>query len=126
MAKTENKNKRSNHLGYNVAKLRSFMGIKQEALAQELNISQQQMSQIEQREVIEEGVLESIANILGTPIELIKNFDEESVIYNINHYNVHDNSFSDSSTAQVFNPIEKIVELYERLLESERKNLHKR
>ena len=125
MNKIENKNKRSRHLGYNVEKLRSFMGIKQEALALDLNISQQQMSQLEQKEIIDEKILESIAEILGTPIELIKNFDEETVIYNINHYNVHDNSFSDSSTAQVFNPIEKIVELYERLLESERKNLHK-
>ncbi|MAG86165.1 MAG: transcriptional regulator [Zunongwangia sp.] len=123
MTTTKKRDKRSIHMGYNVAKLRSFLGIKQEAIAQDLKISQQQMSQLERQEVIEEEVLRTIAESLGTPIELIKNFDEEAVIYNINHYNVHDNSFSDSSTAQVFNPVEKIVELYERLLESERKNL---
>lgn len=124
---TSKKRKRNNvHMGHNVAKLRSFLGVKQESLAQDLKMSQQQVSQIEQQEKIEEEILILIAECLGTPVELIKNFDEDAVIYNINHYNVHDNTFSDSSSAQVFNPVEKIVELYERLLESERNNLTKK
>lgn len=111
-------------MGHNVAKLRSFLGVKQESLAQGMKLTQQQVSQIEQQEKIEEETLGVISEYLGVPVELIKNFDEEAVIYNINHYNVHDNTFADSSSAQVFNPIEKIVELYERLLESEKNNLN--
>jgi transcriptional regulator with XRE-family HTH domain len=101
------------------------LGVKQESLAQDLKLTQQQVSQIEQQEKIDEETLSVIAEYLNIPVDLLKNFDEDAVIYNINHYNVHDNTFSDSSAAQVFNPIEKIVELYERLLESEKNKLNK-
>lgn len=124
MTTTTKKKKHVSHMGHNVSKLRSFLGVKQESLAQGLKLTQQQVSQIEQQEKIEEETLVVISEYLGVPVELIKNFDEEAVIYNINHYNVHDNTFSDSSSAQVFNPIEKIVELYERLLASEKNNLN--
>ena len=123
---TTTKRRRNNsHQGNNVAKLRSFLGVKQESLAQDLKLTQQQVSQIEQQEKIDEETLIVIAEYLNIRVDLLKNFDEDAVIYNINHYNVHDNTFSDSSAAQVFNPVEKIVELYERLLESEKNKLNK-
>ncbi|MBK5214550.1 MAG: helix-turn-helix transcriptional regulator [Flavobacteriaceae bacterium] len=126
MNTTTKRKRNTSHMGHNVAKLRSFLGVKQESLAQDLKLTQQQVSQIEQQEKIDEETLIVIAEYLNIPVDLLKNFDEDAVIYNINHYNVHDNTFSDSSTAQVFNPIEKIVELYERLLESEKNNLNKK
>ena len=44
-------------------------------------------------------------------------------IYNIN--NIRDNTFEQGATsiAQQFNPLDKIVELYERLLQSEREKI---
>ena len=58
---------------------------------------------------------------------LIKNFDLERAGYNINHNNYRDATISDGATtfaiAQQINPVEKIVELYERLLKSEREKI---
>ena len=76
---------------------------------------------------IEDDLLKQIADILGVTPDVIKNFDEQAIIYNINNiYDVHDNEIKDNASnnfvAQQINPVEKIVELYERLLQSEREN----
>jgi len=111
------------HIGRNIRKIREYMGIKQEAIALDLGITQREVSKIEQQEEVEEEVLTKIAKSIGVPVELIKNFDLERAFYNINNYN--NNTFEEGSTAigHQFNPIEKIVELYERLLTSEREKI---
>jgi transcriptional regulator with XRE-family HTH domain len=100
-----------------------YFGVKQEALAADLGITQQEVSKIEQQEEIEEEMLSQIANVLGVSSEVIRDFDVERAIYNIN--NIRDNTFEQGATsiAQQFNPIEKIIELYERLLQSEREKV---
>lgn len=107
------------HIGRKISKLRELRGIKQESLAAELGISQQAVSKIEQSEKIEDEVLEKIANALGVSAESIKRFSEEAVFTNIS------NTFNDTSYLinYQFNPVEKIVELYERLLQSEREKV---
>ncbi len=109
------------HVGRNLQKVRVYLGVKQEALALDLGISQQEVSKIENQEKIEEELLSRIASILGVSAELIKNFDVEKTIYNIDN-SYQDATVSEEGTAIVLqiNPIEKIVELYERLLQSER------
>ena len=111
---------RRRNTGRNVQRVRMYFGIKQEALAADLGMSQQEVSRIEQQEEIEDGVLSKIADVLGVSPEVIRDFDVERAIYNIN--NIRDNTFEQGSTsiAQQFNPLEKIIELYERLLQSER------
>jgi transcriptional regulator with XRE-family HTH domain len=111
------------HEGKNVQKVRVYLGIKQDALATDLGISQQTVSNIEQQEEIDDEQLKKIAEALGVSADTLKNFDEEKAIYNIN--SIRDNTFAEGSTsiAQQFNPIEKIVELYERLLKSEREKI---
>ena len=111
------------HTGRNVQKLRAYFGVKQEALADDLGISQQQISTIEQQEKIEENILSQIAGILGVSEEIIRDFDIEKVLNNIN--NIKDNTFEQgtASIAQQFNPTEKIIELYERLLKSEKEKI---
>jgi 3-methyladenine DNA glycosylase/8-oxoguanine DNA glycosylase len=81
------------------------------------------VSKIEQQEEIEEEMLSQIACVLGISPEVIRDFDVEKAIYNIN--NIRDNTFEQGATsiAQQFNPIEKIIELYERLLQSEREKV---
>ena len=53
----------------------------------------------------------------------LKDFDVEKTIFNINHHNYKDANISEGATTyaivQQINPLEKIVELYERLLKSE-------
>lgn len=111
------------HEGKNAQRVRVYLGVKQESLAADLDISQEAVSKIEQQEKIDDDLLKKIANALGVSVDTIRNFDEEKSIYNIN--NIRDNTFAEGSTsiAQQFNPIEKIVELYERLLKSEREKI---
>ena len=107
------------HVGHNLQKIRVYFGMKQEALAADLGVNQQVISKIEKQEEIEEGLLNQIASVLGISAEVIKDFDVEKAIYNIN--NIRDNTIEQGSTS--FNPVDKIVELYERLLQSEREKV---
>ena len=93
-----------------------MLGIKQDALAFDLGISQQAISLLEQREKIDDKILGDVAKILKVPVEAIKSFNEEAA-FNIISNTYHDNS---ASVHYSFNPIDKIVELYEALLKSER------
>jgi len=119
------------HIGRKISKIRELRGMKQETLAAELGISQQAISKIEQSAEVEDEALERIAKVLGLPAEAIKKFNEEAVINIIaSTVNNHDQSASVFFNP-TFNPIEKIIELYdekvallERLLESEREKIH--
>ena len=113
------------HVGKNLQRVRIYFGVKQEALAADIGMSQQTVSKIEQQEEIEYEVLKKIGDALGISPDVIENFDLEGAIYNINNNSFRDNTFEEGSTAiaQQFNPIEKIVELYERLLKSEREKV---
>ena len=107
------------HLGRKISRIRELRGMKQEALATELGVSQQAISKLEQSEEIEDSTLEKIASALGLPTDAIRNFNEEAV------FNIIGNTFTDSSSNNnnylcTINPLEKIIELYERLLASER------
>lgn len=117
------------HLGKKISKIRELRGMKQETLALELGISQQAVSKIEQSVDVDGEALEKIAKILGVPADAIKNFNDDAVL------NIISNTFTsqDSSTLNAinlqpsFNPIDKIVELYnekvallERLLQAEK------
>lgn len=110
------------HHGKNVKRLREMLGIKQEAIAQELNITQQAMSKLEQKAELEEDVLQKIANFLHIPVDTIKNFNEKSAINII--ANTFNDTFHENSAfigyKSVVNPIDKIIELYERMLSLER------
>jgi transcriptional regulator with XRE-family HTH domain len=115
------------HQGRAVKRLREILHIKQDVLADALNISQQSISLLETKETIEPEQLEQIAKTLKVPVDAIVNFDEEKTIYNIQ--NNYDGSSSNYSGLYhcTFNPIDKYVEaveknekLYEALLKSER------
>ena len=117
------KKKNRRHVGRNLQRIRVYLGMKQEALAADLGVNQQVISKIEKQEEIEEGFLKRIAEVLGISEEVIKDFDVEKTIFNINHHNYKDANISEGATTyaivQQINPLEKIVELYERLLKSE-------
>jgi len=120
---------RSNHIGRKISRLRELKGFKQEYLAQQLGISQQAVSKLEQSENIEEEVLEKVAKILDIPAEGIKQFSEEAVLNIVaTTFNSHDSSTSIAYQSSLnFNPLDKLIEayeenkkLYERLLQVER------
>jgi transcriptional regulator with XRE-family HTH domain len=114
------------HEGRNVKRIREMLGVKQEALAMDLGITQQAVSQLEQKEALDKEMLEKVANALKVSPEAIKSFSEDNVI------NIFSNTYSDhaSSIYNNFNPLERYVEqveenkkLYEALLKSEREKI---
>ncbi|GGB14383.1 MULTISPECIES: helix-turn-helix transcriptional regulator [Mucilaginibacter] len=118
------------HQGRNVKRFREMMGLKQEALAIALGDewSQKRVSLLEQKEVIEDDILRQVAEILKVPVEAIKSFTEEAV------FNIIGNTYHDTSSSVqyqcTFNPIDKLIELfeenkklYQELLKSEREKI---
>ncbi|WP_337965509.1 helix-turn-helix transcriptional regulator [uncultured Flavobacterium sp.] len=105
------------HQGRNVKRFREMLNIKQEALAFDLgnDWNQKKISMLEQKDVIEENLLKQISAVLKIPVEAFKNFDEEQAI------NVISNTFTSNDTSTLnavnphctFNPIDKIVQLYD-------------
>jgi transcriptional regulator with XRE-family HTH domain len=108
------------HTGKKIERIRELRGMKQDTLAAALGISQQAVSKMESSEEIDEDRLSKVAEILGVTPDAIRNFSEDALFNNINN-NFHDNS---SLINYQFNPIDKIVELYERLLKSEQEKVN--
>lgn len=114
------------HEGRNVKRIREMIGIKQEALAMDLGLSQQAVSQLEQRETIDRDMLEKVAKALKVTPEAIKNFSEEAAIYYFNTFqdsSINHGHFSPNFKDCTFNPLERLMEvveenkkLYERML----------
>lgn len=120
------------HHGRNIKRFREMLGIKQEALAYELgeDWNQKKISLLEQKESVENDILEQVAKILKVPVQAIENFDVDSVI------NIVTNTFSDFKDNAVanpvamnyqctFNPVDKMVELYERMLQQQKEMIEK-
>ena len=109
------------HQGRNVKRFREMLGLKQEAFAAELgeDWTQRRVSLLEGKEEIEPELLEQVAKVLKVPAEAIKNFDEQAAV---NYFNTfYDNSgagafISSTNHNCTFNPLDKMVELYERML----------
>ncbi|WP_242917362.1 helix-turn-helix domain-containing protein [Pontibacter liquoris] len=119
--------KRPIHLGDHVRRMRTALGVKQATLANELGTTQQNISRIEQEEEVDDATLEKIAKVLGVTSEAIRNFTEEGAVFHIQ--NMHDNASAGAGVGNCnqhtfnFNAVEKIVELYEALLKSEREKI---
>jgi transcriptional regulator with XRE-family HTH domain len=113
------------HEGRNVKRIREILGIKQDALAMELGLSQQAISALEQKEALDKDMLEKVAKAMKITPESIKSFSEESVINIIsNTFNSHDTSTMNAvNYYPTFNALEKMIELYETLLKSEREKI---
>ncbi len=96
-----------------------MLGVKQEHIATELSMTQQAISKLEQKEQIEDEILERVSKVLNIPLDAIKNLNEDATTNYINtFYNNQGNGFIANN--YTFNPIDKIVDLYERLLAAEK------
>ena len=62
------------HIGRKITRIRELRGIKQEAIAMELGVSQQTISRMEASESVDADLLDKVAGILGETVEAIKNF----------------------------------------------------
>ncbi len=112
------------HHGRNIKRFREMLGIKQEALADMLGSdwSQKKVSMLESKEQIEESIMQEVAQVLKVPVQAIQHFNEEKA------FNVISNTFNDHSANNMhyqctFNPIDKLIEVYDALLKSERERI---
>tara|TARA_R110002096_G_scaffold8407_2_gene35038 strand:- start:273 stop:689 length:417 start_codon:yes stop_codon:yes gene_type:complete len=117
-----------NHIGRKISRIRELRGMKQEALADALGISQQAVSKIEQSSEVDDDKLQDIAKALGVTKEAIENYSDEAVFNNIQ--NNYDGSVINAGPTVnhhcTFNPLDKLMaaheenkKLYERLLQAE-------
>jgi len=114
-----------NHIGRKISRIRELRDMKQEALAQALGTNQQAISAMENSETIDDAKLAEVAKALGVTVEGIKNFSEEAVLNIINNtFNSNDNSTLNAiNVSPSFNPLDKVVELYERLVQAEKEKI---
>ncbi|MBS1528475.1 MAG: helix-turn-helix transcriptional regulator [Bacteroidetes bacterium] len=104
------------HLGKKIERIRELKGMKQDTLAGLLGVSQQTVSRLEQSEKIDEERLVRIADVLGVSVEGIMKFNEDGTI-NIFSSSLHDSAGSYNNCPVFhFNPVEKIIELYETII----------
>lgn len=125
------------HHGRNIKRFREVFGIKQEALAIELGPewTQKKVSRLEENEVVDEEILQQVADILKVPKEAIKSFTEEAAVSYFNTFNDSSASgtssayFSPNSTFHINTPddykllMEENKSLYERLLTAEKEKV---
>jgi transcriptional regulator with XRE-family HTH domain len=106
------------HTGKNIGKIRELLGIKQESLAATLKISQQTISKIEQTANLTEHTVERIAIAMGVSANMIFHYNDQIIINFLKEsIPTADNQSSELSNYLPF--VEKIFELYERLLIAE-------
>lgn len=121
------------HEGRNVKRFREMLGIKQDALAYELgeDWNQQKISLLEQKETIDAPLLQRVADIMKLPVDAFKNMSDDQAV-NIISSTFHDsavaNTFNEGAQANfhcTFNPLDKMVELYERMLQQQKEMIEK-
>ncbi|ABQ07873.1 helix-turn-helix domain-containing protein [Flavobacterium johnsoniae] len=117
---------RPRNIGRNISRIRELRGMKQGALADAIGTSQQTISSIETSETVDFDKLVEIAKALGVTVEAIENFTEESVFNFFNNF--YDNSSSQGNSFNqgmnaTFNPLDKVIELYERLVQAEKEKV---
>lgn len=107
------------HIGRNISKLRDLKGLKQEEFAKLLNISQQAVSRLENKKDIDDDLLQQIADKLDLTVDVIKQFSPDATINSINQQggNVYVERL-------YINPVEKIEELYQKLLKEKEDTIH--
>jgi transcriptional regulator with XRE-family HTH domain len=124
---TKEQKLKNTHHGHAIKRFRHTLGIKQEALAAEMGLSQALISTYEQRKVLNDDVIERFAKALNVAPELIKDLEEDPVTVIIENNKLDNNSGSAYNYIAgdniINNPIDKIAELFERLLEKEQEKI---
>ena len=108
--------------GYNAKRIREILGVKQEDLAERIGLSQRTVSKLEQTDRLKDEQLEASAKALHVPVDAIKNYSDDATL-NIIVSALHDNSSIIQNYYPTFNTVDKVVELYERMLQTEREKV---
>ncbi|MPM62284.1 hypothetical protein SDC9_109150 [bioreactor metagenome] len=123
MNDTEN-NKKIPHQGKNAKLFRETKGIKQEAIAIELDITQQAVSQLEKRQELDDEAINVYARVVGIDEYFIRNMVDDSLLEGSTYFYDHSSQIRSTQVNTqnlTFNPLDKLVELY-----SEKDQLYER
>lgn len=113
------------HQGRNIREGRLSKDMKQETLAALIKVAQSTLSKAENSKYVENDLLEKISIALNIPLEYLKEKEQEAstVVFENNTVTNQDSTVSGNMNigyndhiTNVFDPIEKMAELYERLL----------
>lgn len=119
------------HHGHNIRRTRIEKDMNQEVLSNLVHLSQSAVSKYEKMRVIDDEMLHRFARALDVLFEYLKSLEEDAqtVVFENNIVNNNDQGGANLNLGTVktcevdndnrvnnFNPIEKITELYERLL----------
>ena len=116
------------HIGHNIRRIRELRGFKQSTLAEDLNLSQQAVSLIENRQRVSQKLLLRIATILSVNPTIIRRFDANHLLDDFAHTFL---SSQESQSEIKPNPgrlhelarnQREIAELRQRILELENQN----
>ncbi len=111
------------HLGRKIEGIRRLRGMTQTELGELLGVTKQAISKMEQTEKFTNERLEEIASALGVTIDGLKKYNDDTVLYNTNNFyencGVKTSAVSNNHTFNNF-PLEKTIELFEKMLEKER------
>lgn len=109
--------------GRKVEKLRTVIGLSQAEFGQRIGgISRQAVSKLEQSKKISGERLEKVAAALGFSPEAVKNFTEDKLVFFIENMHEHATAYNYNFQC-TYNPLDKVIELYERLLQLEREKV---
>src|SRR5215831_6136410 len=112
------------HIGRKIERIRRLRGMTQTELGGTLGISKQAVSKMEQTEQMDDERIKDVAKALGVTEEGLKSFHEEHVLYNTNNFyeNCGVTATAVNAYTETFNnfPIEKTIEMFEKLLQKER------
>lgn len=116
---------RNVHHGHNIRLARMLKNIKQGDLAEKVSTTQPNVSKHENAPVLDDELLERYAKALDVSVEALKTWEDnaQTVVFenitNNDNAGAHANIGFTENDNEVnhFNPIEKISELYERLLQ---------
>ena len=123
---TEEKINSNVHHGQNIRRTRIEKNMNQDILSEKVSMSQPTVSRYESMRIIEDDILERFAKALNVPKDYLKTLEEDapSIVFENNSITnnggnntqagLNDEISNDNRITN--NPIDKITELYERLL----------
>jgi transcriptional regulator with XRE-family HTH domain len=124
---------KNTHHGHAVKRFRKSLDMKQETLATELGITQSMISLYESKKEIDDEIIEKIAAVLKVDPKLIKELEEDPatvIIENISNtfgdndkVNQQANGIIEDNSVMNINPVDKIVELFEKFLDKEQEKI---
>jgi len=119
------------HIGNQIRRMRELRGMKQDAMAVAMGVSQQTVSHLENNEYVDDIKLKEVAKALGVNKEAIKNFSDEAIVnyFNNFHDNTSVNGFSGSHATNNFSmdAIDKLIGIIEenKILYNDNEELYK-